>query len=555
MIEPTTAVPSIRERRKTMMLLGEEVEVDPYLGLRVKYSEIGAAGFGMLGLIFYIIYGAVYNWEGGAIYVCYTCEFFCVISFVFLYYKNMSGKIFKRLLCEVNVLVILGSGLTNWAIDTFAPVGDQFVSSLWGFLYFVFLFVYIFTDAVKIKHRPLVVSFGVIFVGLTLFNIYGYVFGTSSCGVVVKLENQTDNDVFICPGIILADYGNGYVFYRRTFKRSVFLQIFIFSLNSLLVVSADKKLNWMMFGTSNVPRAGKLEDMLADSQTAMLDHADIITRRRKTNEVLNPLNILTKQTKSEVGDEEDNKTTKKTEIESTVTQSTRALDKMDEETEKRIARAEIGLALAGCLGAFFFALHTVVFNRESLFLEILVWLSAGCVPVFYFMFAYKNISTAVFCRLLRELNVIIIFMFAVFNWIIETFDGFGESGISWRGFYNGFLYFICMITFIFLDSIKKKSRYMMLIIGLVGVLFLNMVNISNRVFFDTDLGIILLKYQIFNREFYFYKRSIQRSIFSQILCFSANGVYNLIKDKDMKLLMFGTGYINRETGEPALKIG
>ena len=96
---------------------------------------------------------------------------------------------------------------------------------------------------------------------------------------------------------------------------------------------------------------------------------------------------------------------------------------------------------------------------------------------------------------------------------------------------------------------------MMLTIGLVGVLFLNMVNISNRVFFDTDLGVILLKYQIFNREFYFYKRSIQRSIFSQILCFSANGVYNLIKDKDMKLLMFGTGYINRETGEPALKIG
>ena len=101
-------------------------------------------------------------------------------------------------------------------------------------------------------------------------------------------------------------------------------------------------------------------------------------------------------------------------------------EKMDEETEKRIARAEIGLALAGCLGAFFFALHTVVFNRESLFLEILVWLSAGCVPIFYFMFAYKNISTAVFCRLLRELNVIIIFMFAVFNWIIETFYGFGE---------------------------------------------------------------------------------------------------------------------------------
>ena len=161
--------------------------------------------------------------------------------------------------------------------------------------------MYIFTDAVKIKHRPLVVSFGVIFVGLTLFNIYGYVFGTSSCGVVVKLENQTDNDVFICPGIILADYGNGYVFYRRTFKRSVFLQIFIFSLNSLLVLSVDKKLNWMMFGTSNVPRAGKLEDMLADAKTAILDHTDIITRRRKTNEILNPLNILTNKQNQKLG--------------------------------------------------------------------------------------------------------------------------------------------------------------------------------------------------------------------------------------------------------------
>ena len=100
----------------------------------------------------------------------------------------------------------------------------------------------------------------------------------------------------------------------------------------------------------------------------------------------------------------------------------------------------------------------------------------------------------------------------------------------------------------------QKSRFLVLIVGSVGVIFINLLNIIVRTFTDKDVGIVLVKYTVFGRELYLYKRSIQRSIFSTILCFSASGIYTLVMDKKMKYLMFGTGYVNRETGDPALKI-
>ena len=44
------------------------------------------------------------------------------------------------------------------------------------------------------------------------------------------------------------------------------------------------------------------------------------------------------------------------------------------------------------------------------------------------------------------------------------------------------------------------------------------------------------------------KRSTQRSIYLQVLLFSANGIYTTFTDKTMKLMVFATGNIYKSTG-------
>ena len=50
------------------------------------------------------------------------------------------------------------------------------------------------------------------------------------------------------------------------------------------------------------------------------------------------------------------------------------------------------------------------------------------------------------------------------------------------------------------------------------------------------------------------KRSTQRSIFLQVLLFSANGIYTTFVDKTMKLMMFATGNIYKSTGTTSEEI-
>ena len=71
---------------------------------------------------------------------------------------------------------------------------------------------------------------------LTLYCIYVNIF--------------TENDV----GVILIEYGDNYVFRKRSIKRSCFLQIFLFSLNGLWTMFKDKKMEKMMFATGNIYR-------------------------------------------------------------------------------------------------------------------------------------------------------------------------------------------------------------------------------------------------------------------------------------------------------------
>ena len=84
----------------------------------------------------------------------------------------------------------------------------------------------------------------------------------------------------------------------------------------------------------------------------------------------------------------------------------------------------------------------------------------------------------------------------------------------------------------------------------VGIVFvvLNVYNIYLNTLGDSNNGIVLVKYSIQGKSYTIMKRSTQRSIYLQVLLFSANGIYTTFVDKTMKLMVFATGNIYKSTG-------
>ena len=94
----------------------------------------------------------------------------------------------------------------------------------------------------------------------------------------------------------------------------------------------------------------------------------------------------------------------------------------------------------------------------------------------------------------------------------------------------------------FLDSIKE-SRGFVLTYGLFFTVP-NLYNIYRRVFDTSELGLVLFKYSIQGNEYTFMVRST-KGLYLHKLCFSL-GIYTMIRDKEMTLLMFVTAKITLE---------
>ena len=77
---------------------------------------------------------------------------------------------------------------------------------------------------------------GILFALVTVYLVYDYTFD--------------DTDV----GVILFQYGDDYVFRKRSIKRSCFMQSLLFSLNGLWTMFKDKKMEKMMFATGHIYR-------------------------------------------------------------------------------------------------------------------------------------------------------------------------------------------------------------------------------------------------------------------------------------------------------------
>jgi len=174
------------------------------------------------------------------------------------------------------------------------------------------------------------------------------------------------------------------------------------------------------------------------------------------------------------------------------------------------------------------------------------WIATVVFGVLGFIFVgvlyYKNVSLVIMKRLLRESNVVMILIFGLCIWSI----GIARPKDAYSSV-MGLIYLLAVSAFVFLDAVKVKSRVFVIVVGILFVL-INVINIYNLTFGDSDQGVVLLDYSIQGNEYTFMKRSTKRSIFIQVMLFSMNGIHIIFKDKKQELMIFATGNIYRETG-------
>ena len=168
--------------------------------------------------------------------------------------------------------------------------------------------------------------------------------------------------------------------------------------------------------------------------------------------------------------------------------------------------------------------------------------------IFCGMCYYKNVSFVIAKRLLREMNVIIILVFALCIWSIDI----AQPGVSLQPIL-GLMYLLCVSGFVFMDAVKVKSRVFVIVVGILFI-FLNISNIYGNTFWDWNQGVVLFKYTIQGNDYTIMTRSVRRTIYIQVVLFSMNGIYILLKDRKMELMIFATGNIYRETGTASKEV-
>ena len=105
--------------------------------------------------------------------------------------------------------------------------------------YFFIVATEIFLDAVKLKSRSFVIIIHIAFVAINLYNIYNNIIGVANVGVKLATYKIQNEEMTI---------------WKRSVKRSIYIQIILFSLHAIWVMIKDKKMELMMFATANIYR-------------------------------------------------------------------------------------------------------------------------------------------------------------------------------------------------------------------------------------------------------------------------------------------------------------
>ena len=242
-------------RRKSVKLLGQDVAMDEWLDWRVKWAQRGVGFFGLIAMMCLF--------AGGP-----TLEF-CIIQLIFvgmLYYKNISYVIMKRLLREMNVVIIIILSVCNLCIEIARPITST--DSIAALLYMILVNGFVFLDAIKLKSRIFVIIAGCLFTLLNLYSIYGNTFGNWNKGVILfKYTIQGEENTVM----------------KRSTQRSIFLQVLLFSMTAVYIMFKDKKMELMIFATGNIYReTGTASKHVEDKTFSMEIKRE---KKRSTNKV------------------------------------------------------------------------------------------------------------------------------------------------------------------------------------------------------------------------------------------------------------------------------
>ena len=218
---------------------------------------------------------------------------------------------------------------------------------------------------------------------------------------------------------------------------------------------------------------------------------------------------------------------------------------VDAAMELRVQRAQRGIFTF----ALFAMLCYIVDNSgNSVWFTITTIVFSGLVFLCFGILLYKNFSFAMMKRLCKELNVVTIIVLSLCNLAIEIIRPVNPIGPIF-----GLIYALCAACFVLMDAVILKSRY--LLIG-TGFLFvgLNCYHLYRLTLAEASIGVVLFEYTVYGKGYTIMRRSTQRSIFLQVLLFSVKGIYIMILDKPMKLMVFATANIYKSTGKASEEI-
>ena len=157
-----TSAPS--QQRYSIRILGELEAIDAQLAWRVKCALRAATILVNLCFLFYI--ASVVRGEDTFYHVAFSiCVGGTLMCIAVVYYKNFSIAVARLLLREVNVIVIIFTALSLFAIDCLIPSSD--FSPFNSFAYVSFVMFFTFLDAVRKKTRAPVLFLGGILFCLT----------------------------------------------------------------------------------------------------------------------------------------------------------------------------------------------------------------------------------------------------------------------------------------------------------------------------------------------------------------------------------------------------
>ena len=205
----------------------------------------------------------------------------------------------------------------------------------------------------------------------------------------------------------------------------------------------------------------------------------------------------------------------------------------------RVKQGQRGVSIGTAVATVLFFTNEVFFAGENvpLFVSIVLCVAGifVCVGAIYF----RNFSFAVARRTIREFNVVVLIVLLITNVIMDCLKPTNVFAPI-----NGAFVLVFISCFVFIDALIVKSRIFVVVFGIViEILIINVV--YQNTFGKANIGVILHKY---GDNLVLYKGSLKRSCFVQIFLFSCNGIWIMLKDKDMKMLMFSTGNVYRETG-------